>query len=325
VLKKLHHEATGQVALYQNEDRYETLLAGLFGARFHAYRQRWRAASQRGDPGDFPLSLDLAINSGCQLRCLMCPLPSRSPRVRLMPEALYERLMAQAREHRLPALTLGLASEPLLHPRAMRTVRLAARAGVMDIRLGTNGAALNEQIIDEAIDSRLTRLEVSLDAARASTYALIRGGDFDRLTRAIDLFLAKRLAAGSPTPLLRLSFLMLPENKNELRPFLARWADRADLISIQSPIWFPGSARPRPQKPGRPQASACAQAWQRLAVNHDGHVWPCCSWYGEELLTLNAGRLDIADIWRSAEVNELRANLAGPPEKTPGPCRLCEF
>lgn len=326
-LSEVHRDPTGQVSLYQTEDRYFRILEGRFGQRFLDYRQRWRETSERGDPGDFPLSLDLAINSGCQLSCLMCPLSSRPERRRLslMHPETFERLMAQAQEHRLPALTLGLASEPLLHPLAADWVGRAVRAGVMDIRLGSNGLALKEVLAKALVDSGLTRLEISVDAVRPETYRAIRGGELPGLERAIDQFLEIRSAAGLETPLLRLSFLRLEANRGELEPFLERWRGRADMISIQEPIWFPGSALPRPDRPGQPMAPVCAQSWQRLGVDHDGRVWPCCSWYGENLLPFNVKDHSPADLWRSPEMEALRQALSGPLEKIPPACRQCEF
>lgn len=326
-LSEVHRDPTGQVSLYQTEDRYFRILEKRFGQRFLDYRQRWRETSERGDSGDFPLSLDLAINSGCQLSCLMCPLQSRPDRrrMRLMSPEVFERLMAQAEEYRLPALTLGLASEPLLNPLAATWTARAVKAGVMDIRLGSNGLALKEDLAKALIDSGLTRLELSVDAVRPETYRAIRGGDLKGLERAIDGFLELRLAAGLETPLLRLSFLRLDINRDELDTFLSRWQGRADLISIQEPIWFPGSALPRPEKLGQAMAPVCAQSWQRLGVDYGGRVWPCCSWHGENLLPFNVNTQSVAAIWHSPEMHALRHALSGSLEDIPSPCRQCEF
>ena len=326
-LKTVHRDPTGQVVLYQIEDRYHQFLEKRFGRRFLDYRRRWRETSERGDPGPFPLNLDLAINTGCQLSCLMCPLPGleEGRRVRLMEPELFRRLMDQAREYELPALTLGLGSEPLLHPGAADWIRLAGRAGIMDIRLGTNGLLLKKELIEALVDGPLTRLEVSVDAARPATYREIRGGRLELLERSVDLFLETRARAGTEGPLLRLSFLKLDQNRGELEEFLARWRDRADLISIQGPIWFPGSRLPRPEKPGRPLAPACAQPWQRLAVHHDGRLQPCCSWYGRDLFPSSEVGPDLAAFWHSPALEELRSRLSAEPADVPAVCRPCEF
>lgn len=326
-LEEVHLEPTGQVCLLQTESRYTDYMEKRFGERFKQYRRRWAETSGRGDWGDFPLSLDLGINSGCQMSCIMCPLPGRpAPEgPGLMAETLYLRLMDQAREYRLPALTLGLASEPLLHPRLPRWLELAGAAGIMDIRLGTNGQLLSPELSRCLVDSPLTRLEVSVDAVRPETYRAIRGADLGRLEQAIETFCRIRAQAGSDGPLLRLSFLRLTLNKGEEDAFLRRWSGLADMISLQEPIWFPGSALARPVQAGRSQAPVCAQSWQRLAVTWQGRVWPCCCWYGEELLNFQADAVPLADIWGSEAMQRLRADLSGEEDEYPLPCTCCEF
>ncbi|MDR3038250.1 MAG: radical SAM protein, partial [Candidatus Adiutrix sp.] len=307
-----------------------------FGARFTDYRRRWAETSARGDPGDFPLSLDLAVNSGCQLSCLMCPRaagPGRRDHLtqrQKMPPALFERLMAQAEEHQLPALTLGLAGEPLLHPEIARLTARAARAGIMDIRLGTNGLKLTDDLAGALVDSGLTRLEISVDAARPETYRLVRGGDLGELERAIDIFLERRRQAGSETPLLRLSFLRLDQNRAEEGDFLARFGPLADMLSLQEPLWFPGTRLPKPSYPRsnfRYLAPACAQSWQRLGISQDGGLWPCCSLTSALPFNIRyrEADADLARIWRSPEMAEFRRRVSGPKAYWPPGCRLCRI
>jgi len=319
---EVFRDPTGQVTLLQAEDRYLAWLTARFGDRFRDYRRRWAEASARGDPGDFPLSLDLAINSGCQSHCLMCPLPGRPDgrRVRLMDPALFESLMVQAEEWGLPALTLGLGSEPLLHPEAPRLAARAVRAGVMDIRLGTNGLLLTADLARALVESGLTRLEVSVDAARPETYRRVRGGDLNELERALEIFLDQRGRAGSETPLLRLSFLRLAETLAEEAEFLDRFGPLADMLSLQEPIWFPGTGLPAPGPGSRFLAENCAQPWQRLAVDQDGRLWPCCSW---PTASIPGAASNLARVWRSPELAAWRQGLAGTTTDWPEPCRTC--
>jgi hypothetical protein len=266
----------------------------------------------------------------------------------MMDAALFGELMDEARDFSLPALTLGLASEPLLNPGTAGMVAAAERAGSMDIRLGTNGQLLSERVADDLIAGGLTRLEISVDAADGATYRKIRpGGDFGTLLSSIDMFLERREKHGSRLPLLRLSFLTLPHNEGQLDLFLARFGFAADMVSIQRPIWFPGSRLERPpgldgQSPGGPgreegpggrgagdgappspppAEGTCLQPWQRLGLDALGRAWPCCSWYGEDILGLSAGKMSVHRVWTSLELRALRAaHLGGDP----GPaCRRC--
>jgi hypothetical protein len=229
-----------------------------------------------------------------------------------MPVYFFRRLMDEAKEYALPALTFGLGGEPLLAQDIPRRIQEAIKAGVMDIRLGSNGLLLTENLMDSLIDSGLTRLEISLDAVEPQAYRAIRGGDLKSLEKRIHRFLDKRARQGTPWPLLRVSFLKLEANKNQLKAFLNRWRGVADLIAIQKPIWFPGSQLPAP-KPKKIKDIPCGQPWQRLGVTYDGGFWPCCSWYGETLLPRTPPK-SLAALWNSKPLRDLRKSLTlGPP------------
>jgi sulfatase maturation enzyme AslB (radical SAM superfamily) len=325
-LSLVHQEPNGQVSLYQTEDRYHSLLFSRHGLTFSTYRQLWQKSALREILPPFPLSLDLAINTGCQLSCLMCPHPSRpdANKNKLMDFSLYQNILAQAKEHHLPSITYGLGGEPLLNPSLVTWIKMAEKAGIMDIRLGTNGLLLTPELTDKLLDSGLCRLEISIDAIDKKTYSQIRkGGDFDRLIQNINLFLEKRSRLGLTFPLLRLSFLKLSENDAQLEPFLTRWENLADMISIQNPIWFPGTRLKKPNKAIKNNISnqICSQSWQRLGINYDGQLWPCCSWFGEKLLDLKASKISIFEAWNSELLQTLRTDhLNGTPPKS---CQIC--
>jgi hypothetical protein len=315
----------GQAKLYETESRYNELLFASFGERFLRYRKDWKERERELFAGDFPLSLDFAINSGCQLSCVMCPLslkPKEKPR--LLDLSLYKKIVSEASEFKLPAITLGLGSEPLLNPKAPEMIEIAAKAGIMDIRLGTNGAALGPKSSDALILSGLTRLEISVDANDPETYASIRkGGDFDSLVKKIDYFLERRAFYGQKSPLLRLSFLKLPQNMSELPGFLERWKDRADMISIQRPIGFEGfDPNPKdPKKPLKPPLN-CGQPFQRLGILEDGGMWPCCSFHGGKFLEdLNLKNISVHKAWTARVMDDLRNRLRS--EDPPRECLTC--
>jgi hypothetical protein len=324
-LSLVFQEPSGQSALYQREGRYHSLLEERFGQRFREYRRLWAERASRREAGLYPLSLDLALNGNCQLSCLMCPLSQR-PRERkngLLGERHFHSILSEARELSVPAMTLGLASEPLLHPKAVFMAAMAMKSGIMDLRLGTNGQLLSERLIGEILDSGLSRLEISLDAATARTYAQVRpGGDYEGLVRNIYRFLELREARSLDFPLLRLSFVSLPVNREELSEFMDMWAGTADMLSIQKPIWFPGTSL---DKPERGRGSLCVQPFQRLGIFWDGNYWPCCSWYGEDLLGLKSPGTGIAKAWQSAPMKALRRGLSQEGrELCPWACQECQ-
>ena len=330
--RTLHQEPTGQVRLVEYEPRFYEVMTRLFGARFIKYRQDWSDASEFRTRPHFPLSLDLEANASCNLACIMCVVGAASYQnpmaaTPMMDMKLYERLMIQAQEHGLPAMTFGYLSEPLLRPDIDKMVRLARGAGVMDIRLGSNGMLLTSETSRQLVDAGLTRLEISLDAFRPETYRRIRrGGRLDRVVRNLEGFLDIRARVGSDIPVLRLSFLNLPHNRGEQEDFLEQWRLRADLFSIQEPIYYPdapiaGQLKlvPRPVSPD----FKCAQPWQRLIVRSNGDVYPCCSIDGLGLKIGSAGTSSIRELWNSRRMRQL-AQLQAQGRFTENPhCLRC--
>ena len=319
----VHAPPDGQALLYERPGRYGAALEEIYGERFRRYRADWRSRGLGEDCGDFPLSLDFSINSGCQLNCVMCPLPAKFKHGRKndIPLPLFRRLLSEGREHGLPAITLGLGSEPLLNRDLLTVLDISGRFGIMDIRLGTNGLLLTPGLTDSILDSPLTRLEVSVDAAGPESYLAVRGGCYDSLVKKIELFLDKRERRLQTFPLLRLSFLVLEKNRGELDAFIELWKDRADMLSIQKPIWYPESRLPKTDFPAVSGSRTCGQPWQRLSVLEDGAVWPCCSWYGESLMSGNLNVSSVNGLWQSHEMERLRDKLRnGNP---PLPCLTC--
>jgi len=311
----LHQEPTGQVRLIEFERRPFEVMAAVFGDRFRRYREEWAATSRFEHLPEFPLSLDLEVNASCNLRCVMCvmgspnyvnPMAGRT----MMDFGLYRRLMREAESRKLPAMTFGFLSEPLLRPDLADMIGLARQSGVMDIRLGTNGLLLSPSISEDLISAGLTRLEVSLDAFRPETYRRIRrGGRIEQAVRNVLDFLELRARRRSDFPILRLSFLRLPGNEAEVEDFLEFWRDKADLFSIQEPIYFEEAPISRQAElvelPVSPDFR-CAQPWQRIIVRSNGDVFPCCSIYGLGMRIGSALESPISEIWRHPIIHHLR-------------------
>ena len=73
-----------------------------------------------------------------------------------------------------------------------------------------------------------------MDAASAETYKRLRGGQLLILERNIEAFLNRRAQLNLKTPLLRLSFIVLPENRAEMEEFRNKWFDLVDYIDFQN-------------------------------------------------------------------------------------------
>lgn len=327
----------------------EARLSALLGPRFAKYRRDFARAESGARP-PAPLHLDVDVATTCQLACPMCPaggafVPDFPGMGLFLDESLYQAALREGEKLNLPSLRLGMTGEPLLVPDVDRWAAEAKAAGLIDIALITNGQKLDAEMSLRLVESGLTRLMISVDAATRETYAKARpGGDFDLLVENIETFLAVRFASGSPLPLLRLSFVVMALNRHEIEAFRAKFSQMADWLVFQDYLDLSGDpslavqeARPSVStgapreirtgpgpgrgheneakaKPGRGHESKakpvrCPDPFTRLALMADGGLFPCCSDFARlaPLGWFPADSLESA--WRSAAAEAIAKNL----------------
>lgn len=309
------------------------LLAGEIGPAYWEYRRLWDEARSFKTRLSFPLHVDYEMKFRCNLRCPMC-LMSLPPERRadygqaekqLSPSQVIE-LVRQGFDAGQRAMGFGGLWEPLLEPELPQIVAEARRAGLVDIMFNTNGLMLTEKVGRALMDSGLTRLMISLDAATEKTYEQMRvGSDFKTVVANIENFLALRRRLGRTLPLVRLSFCRTAVNEHELEDFVERWRPTVDFFSIQaygrydsqSPPGFPSEAA------GFVPAGRCAQPHKRLLVRHNGDVLPCCDASGASLVMGNIEGQSLSEIWQGRPLADLRRSLAGEAEMKDA-CTACQ-
>lgn len=134
-----------------------------------------------------PVCLYLETTNRCNLLCTTCPRTYEE----LEPPAdmsfeLFTRIVDQVPN--LARAVLHGVGEPMLVEDLPRMVRYLKDRGVY-VLFNTNGTVLNPRNGRELCDSGLDELRVSLDAADAKTFLMIRGKDyFDRIVKNVRAF-----------------------------------------------------------------------------------------------------------------------------------------
>jgi len=290
-------------------------LCVLFGDKFKLYRSQWEKASSCELLTDFPLFLVIESRYLCNLQCIHCvhgyqDLKDKYAYQGEMSFELYKKLIDEASRYGCPSLALNNINEPLLTKDIFQRIRYAANNGFMDTMINTNALPLNEKRIEQLLDSGLTRLMVSLDAFTKETYDKIRiGSDYYQVLKNIDMFLNMRSKRRQELPLLRVTLVRLSLNEGEIAPFVEYWKGRADYVSIQEfaspePSWNFTSlySYTRPVF----EEFSCPQPWQRVIIQGDGAVLPCCSQFAQELTLANVSSQSISEIWHSPAMERLR-------------------
>ncbi len=320
------------------------LTENLYAARFDEYpgderptdrdRERWKVfrrryhAAQRLEPvGDFPIQLDIGLNSNCNLSCPFC-IQSTPERKAKKPTFLsfadYSKVIDEAAAQGLVSLKLNHNNEPLLVSELPEYIRYAKSKGILNVYIATNGTLLTARVSRELIDAGLTKIMVSLDAITPETYTAMRGIDkLSEITWNILTFLRTREALGRRFPLVRVNFLRTPVNISEAAAFAARWKGIADMIGFQDQLGVPGVSNNSNQLPWPAETFRCSFPFKHIVVGSDGTLYPCCTFSGEQMPIGNIKSMNIRQAWNSDLIKNLRELHRAGNYKMNSICRHC--
>ncbi len=158
-------------------------------------RKRWRrekisrlgrtyASRALSKPLVKPRSVTLTLTTKCNLKCRMCSHWSLKPAVE-MPLEDAKRFLNEIADWGVKTVDLS-GGEPFMHKHIYDIIGYASEKG-LDINITTNGMLLTKKGIERIMDSRVTRLQLSIDAPDAKTHDAIRGkkGSFEKIMRAV--------------------------------------------------------------------------------------------------------------------------------------------
>jgi MoaA/NifB/PqqE/SkfB family radical SAM enzyme len=166
-----------------------------------------------------PVCVYLEVTNRCNLLCETCPRTFEA----LEPPADMTWDLFTSIVDQLPNLKRAVlhgVGEPMLVRELPAMIRYLKARGVY-VLFNTNGTLLREKRFAELIDAGLDELRVSLDAADAATYALVRGKPFfDRIVRDVKLMTDYQARVGVTHPRVSLWLTGLKETVQQLPEFV---------------------------------------------------------------------------------------------------------
>ena len=166
-----------------------------------------------------PVCLYLETTNRCNLLCTTCPRTYAD----LEPEAdmswdLFRRIVDQVPN--IARVVLHGVGEPMLVKELARMVRYHKARGAY-VLFNTNGTVLTPRKAHELCDAGLDELRVSLDAANARSFLLVRGKDyFNRIVRNVRAFTEMQRREGLALPKVSLWLTGLKETIAQLPDFV---------------------------------------------------------------------------------------------------------
>ena len=292
-----------------NLDQYMAqILFDKHGERFIKYRENWSKSMDMDYESGFPMHLDLETVDACNLSCEICIRAYDKGSKKKFDFELYKSIINEGSMYGLSSVMFGNGGEPTLHPELPEMIEYAAAKGVMDTIIVTNGQVLNSEKTIDLVMAGVTRISFSLDAATEEIYKLVRKSDLDKVENCINAVLDYKKKRNIKLPIIRVSFCNFEKNRSEKEMFIEKWMNKVDYIDIQDYIPPPQSGIEE-LKDIDVEPFSCPQPWQRLSVNPDGTVYPCCTYYAKFMLLGNLKEHSLKYLWDSGKIKELRNSL----------------
>jgi hypothetical protein len=238
---------------------------------------------------------------------------------------LYRRLISEGAESGLKSVKLNFLGEPLLYPRIVDMVRLAADSGLW-VMMNTNATLLSPDLAEELLLAGLSDIFFSFDSPYPEDYERIRAGaSYDKVLANIRNLMRLKKRLGLKHVQSRAS-MVLPEDGD---PDLTGKA-KSDYIKLFRDLEVAEIGFGLPTVMGRdygslpaPESFVCPDLFRRMFVFNDGIVGPCCGDWERRLVMGDASMASLKDIWQGEEYQKLRsAHLAGR-YKDVGACAAC--
>jgi radical SAM protein with 4Fe4S-binding SPASM domain len=174
------------------------------------------------------------VTNQCNLRCVMCYFSDERVYKRKREDISVADFIRTA-EQVFPLcahVSLSFGTEPLLHRQFGELLAITQRYCVPSVGITTNGLLLNENLINQMIQSGLHHIAISVDAATKQTYEKVRvGASFEKLLATIQALSDAKERLGSVIPRIQLNFVLMRSNIEEL-PSFVRLAHQLRACSV---------------------------------------------------------------------------------------------
>ena len=313
------YTSDNKVKMYSSEESVNEKLSSILGEKFIEYRKKFEAASNFQLETEFPLYIQIELHQICNLKCPMCSIGNPDANQKYVTQEkmswdTYEKIILECEKYGCPSLNPQGINEPLLTPDLEKYIKFAKDHGFIDILMNSNATLLTEDRARTLLESGLTRLRFSLDAATKETYEKIRiGGEYDKVIKNIERFLEIKKEGGYELPVVGVNLVKMKANEHEVEQFIEMWKDKVDLVAIQDfnppelqgdySEFYPAFSE---YDDDMAKGFKCEQPWQRIYVNSNGEVCPCCTFFNKELSLGNVSEQTLYELWNSEKMKTLR-------------------
>ncbi len=311
-------------ALHANVQEELARLADSQLPRYLHYRFRYEAFPERKRLDDWPPCLQIEPTSACNFRCVFCYqtdavfTKKANGHMGMMSLDLFKKVIDEA-EGNVEAVTLASRGEPMACPDIAAMLRYA-KGKFLALKLNTNASLLDEAKCHAILESDVSTLVFSADAAEEPAYSRLRvGGTLEKTLQKVRLFDdIRRRHYPDSTLITRVSGVKVPGSGelDAMESFWGRYVDQVAFVNYNP--WENVY-----EAPDNGLGTPCSDLWRRMFVWWDGRVNPCDVDFRSELCVGDARGLSLKQLWRSPAYEELRAQHLERRRSDRSPCAKC--
>ena len=290
------------------------------------FRYKFRYSSQKKFAFAYPLYLLIEPVSTCNLRCPFCFQTDKSftkkPFMGVMDFELFKKVVDEANDIGVRAITLGSRGEPTLHKQFADMISyISSKEKIFELKINTNATFLTKEVSRAILDNKVNQVVISGDHYIKDEYERLRlGSNFDEVVSNVDqLYNMRKKNFPNSITEIRISGVDNEKNLNR-EAYKNFWIKRADHVVAQYPLerW-----NTYENEVIEDLYDPCEYLWDRMYVWFDGKVNPCDADYKSYLSYGNVNENTISDIWNGNTINKLRESHLNRKRTQIEPCNKC--
>ena len=290
------------------------------------FRFKFNQASKKRKEFDHPPYLLIEPVSACNLKCPMCfqidKTFTRKPFMGIMKWELFQKVVDEANEIGVGAITLASRGEPLMHPKISEMIEYVSnKKNIFELKLNSNASFLTEKICHDIFKNNVTTFVISADHYEKEKFEQLRkGSNFEKISKNVEMLFSirKKFYKNSETEI-RVSgidyFKNLDRNK-----FKKYWEKISDNVSASYAVerWDTYN-----NSKDMDNLNPCSYLWDRMYVWFDGKCNPCDADYKSYLSYGDVSNSSIKEVWNGKKLKKHREIHTAKKRFDLIPCDRC--
>lgn len=290
-------------------------------AEWKKYRLAWEEYPKRDIVDRAPIHLDLEVTNLCQLKCPGCPSQRLDYAKGTMDRKTAEMAITFFGGK---SIKFNWRGEPTLCPFLEDLIAQAKKQGYIDLMLNTNGVLLDRERSERMLAAGLTTIAWSLDSSERISYERLRpGARYDEVMTNLKTFLDARDRMGlTDECYVRVQRIGYPNvvKKESDEVFIEYFRENyPGLNAVATNHYKDKSLAGDTDVPSQP----CAQPWQRIVMDFQGYMGPCCEMNRFRSPLGQFPEDSIKDVWHSDGMAFLRACHMSNEQNKLEACKRC--